>query len=196
MNVRRRVPSPLVGERARVRGALALACLLVACGEDPFNRMIDQPKARAQHELTLFPDGRVNRNPPAGAVPRERNLELEQRAPPYTRALLEKGRHRYEIICATCHGLTGEADTVVASNFALRHPPSFHEPRLREKTDEYLFAAITQGYGVMPSFQDIPIEERWGIVGYVRALQLSQRVPLEQAPEDVQKKLKAKGTEP
>lgn len=166
-------------------------CVSAACGEDPLNRMYEQPKARAQHELALFPDGRVNRVPPAGTVPRERPLELELKAPSYTLALLEKGRHRYDIICATCHGLTGEADTVVAGNFALRHPPSFHEPRLREKTDEHLFTTITQGYGVMPSFQDLPVEERWGIVGYVRALQLSQRVPLEQAPADVQSKLKA-----
>lgn len=173
-----------------MRGAV-LAALLLGCGEDPFNRMYDQPKARTQHELNLFPDVRVNRTPPQGTVPRERNLELEQRAPPYTPALLEKGRRRYDIICATCHGLTGEADTVVASNFALRHPPSLHEPRLREKTDEYVFAAISQGYGVMPAFPDIPVEERWGIVGYVRALQLSQRVPLDQAPADVQSKLKA-----
>jgi len=165
--------------------------LVAACGDDPFNRMYDQPKARAQHELELFPDGRVNRTPPQGTVPRERNLELEQKPPPYTLALLEKGRRRYEIICATCHGLTGEADTVVASNFALRHPPSLHEPRLREKTDEYVFIAISQGYGVMPAFPDIPVEERWGIVGYVRALQLSQRVPLDQAPPEIQSKLKA-----
>ena len=166
------------------------ALLLAACGDDPFNRMYEQPKARAQHEAPLFADGRVNRVPPSGTVPRERQLELERQAPPMTLALLEKGRRRYEIICATCHGLTGEADTVVAGNFAQRHPPSFHEPRLREKDDPWIFNAISIGYGVMPSFPDIPVEERWGIVGYVRALQLSQRASLDQAPPEVQQKLR------
>jgi mono/diheme cytochrome c family protein len=175
---------------AESKGALlGLLFLATSCGDDPFNRMYEQPKLKAQAESDFFPDRRANRTPPAGTVPRERNLELEQKAPPYTLALLEKGRHRYDIICATCHGLTGEADTLVATNFALRPPPSFHEPRLREKSDEYIFAAITQGYGVMPAYQDLPVDERWGIVGYVRALQLSQRVPLDQAPPDVRKKL-------
>ena len=168
-----------------------LLLVLVSCGvEDPFNRMYEQPKLKAQGEAQFFEDHRANRPPPAGTVPRERPLELERQAPPFTLALLEKGRHRYEIICATCHGLTGEADTLVATNFAQRQPPSFHEPRLREKSDEYIFTAITLGYGVMPSYQDIPVEERWGIVGYVRALQLSQRVPLDQAPPEIQTKLK------
>lgn len=165
--------------------------LLVACGvEDPWNRMYEQKKAKAQAETALFADGRVNRVPPAGTIPRERVLDLERSAPPMTMALLEKGRHRYEIVCATCHGLTGEADTLVASNFAQRQPPSFHEQRLRDKPDEHFYAAIAQGYGVMPSFPDIPLEERWGIVGYVRALQLSQRAKLEDAPPEVQATLR------
>lgn len=170
------------------RAVLLLA--LAGCGDDPWNRMYEQPKARAQAETSLFPDGRVNRVPPAGTVARERPLELERAAPAMTLALLEQGRRRYDIVCATCHGLTGEADTVVAGNFAQRHPPSLHEQRLKEKDDAYLFNAITLGYGVMPSFPDIPVEERWGIVGYVRALQLSQRARLDQAPKEEQAKLK------
>ena len=177
MNARRTMrnaPSPLVG----VRGAVA-ALLLCACSDDPLNRMAEQPRAR------------VYRTPPAGTVPRERNLELEQKAPPYTLALLEKGRRRYDLICATCHGLTGEADTVVAGKLGEHRPPSLHDPRVREKTDEHLFTVIGQGSEAMPAFPDISLEERWGVVAYVRALQLSQRVPLEQAPEEIQTKLKA-----
>ncbi len=184
--LRLRPASRASAQRERRGLGLTVMCvslLLVACGDDPFNRMVEQPKLRPQA------DG-ANRVPPAGTVARERQLELERQAPPMTMALLQKGRHRYEIVCATCHGLTGEADTVVAGNFAQRHPPSFHEPRLREKDDAYLFNAITLGYGVMPSFPEIPVEERWGIVGYVRALQLSQRATLEQAPAEEQQRLK------
>ena len=179
-----------------MKRASLLTVLVLGCGDDPWNRMYEQPKARAQHQTSLFPDGRVNRVPPLGTVARERPLELERAAPAMTLALLEKGRRRYDIVCATCHGLTGEADTVVAGNFAQRHPPSFHEPRLREKDDAWLFNAVTLGYGVMPSFPDLPVEERWAIVGYVRALQLSQRATLDQAPPEEQARLKATKTGP
>jgi mono/diheme cytochrome c family protein len=174
-----------------VNGLILLSLVIAGCDEDPFNRMYNQPKLRAQHSSDFFPDHRANRPPPAGTVPRERPLELELQAPPFTLGLLEKGRHRYEIVCATCHGLTGEADTIVSSNFALRQPPSFHEPRLREKPDSHLFTAVTLGYGVMPAFPEIPVDERWGIVGYVRALQLSQRVPLDEAPPEVRDRLRS-----
>jgi mono/diheme cytochrome c family protein len=170
---------------ARVAALLALA----GCDEDPFNRMYAQPKVKAQETARFFVDERANRVPPRGTVPLEAPLELLRKPPPLTMALLERGRHRYDIVCATCHGLTGEADTIVASNFALRPPPSFHEPRLKEKPDAHLFDAITLGYGLMPAFTEISVEDRWGIVAYVRALQRSQRVPLERAPPEVREQL-------
>jgi mono/diheme cytochrome c family protein len=171
------------------RGLWAVLLLVLACGEDPLMRMVNQKKARPNHASTFFEDRRVVRVPPAGTVARERRLDLELKAPPMTLDLLRRGQHRYDIVCATCHGLTGEADTVVASNFALRHPPSLHEPRLREKSDEHIFGVIGLGYGLMPSFPDIPVEERWAIVGYVRALQLTQRVSLDAAPPEVRRSL-------
>jgi mono/diheme cytochrome c family protein len=170
--------------------ALAALLLLGACNaEDPWMRMYDQKKAKAYAHTDVFADGRVNRVPPAGTVPRERPLELEQQMPKLTLELLRAGQKRYIVICATCHGITGESDSIVATNFSERQPPSFHEQRLREKSDRHIFTVIGSGYGMMPSFPEIPIEERWAVVGYIRALQRSQRAPLDDAPPDERAKL-------
>jgi mono/diheme cytochrome c family protein len=171
-----------------VKRAAPLLLLLCAC-DVSLMRMWDQSKAKAYARTDVFTDGRVNRVPPAGTVMRERPLELERKMPALTLELLHKGQRRYTLICATCHGITGEADTVVASNFSQRQPPSFHEQRLKEKSDEYIFRVIGEGYGVMPPFTEIPLEERWAVVGYVRALQLSQRARLEDAPPEERAKL-------
>ncbi|MBK7857510.1 MAG: cytochrome c [Archangiaceae bacterium] len=136
-------------------------------------------------------DEAVSRAPPAGTVPRERALERERPAPAITLALLEKGRHRYDSVCATCHGLTGEADTLAAQGFTRRPVPPLHEPKLKEKSDDRVFEVITLGSGAMPAFPEIPADERWAVVGYVRALQLSQRARLEDAPPEMQARLKA-----
>src|SRR5262249_39774239 len=81
---------------------------------------------------------KASRAPAAGAVPRERALEVSE--PVMTMTLLEKGRHGYDIICAACHGLTGEGGTPAARLFAPHQPVSLHEPRVREETDELLYA--------------------------------------------------------
>ncbi len=168
----------------------ALALVFTGCNaEDPLMRMYEQKKAKAQAASLFFPNGRVNQTPPAGTVPREKPLELLRNAPKFDLALLQKGQKRYEVVCATCHGYTGEANSVVASNMALRPPPSLHDHR--DKTDAHIFEVIGQGYGMMPAFPEISAEERWGIVGYVRALQLSQRATLDQLPEAEKQKLLA-----
>jgi mono/diheme cytochrome c family protein len=167
----------------------ALSLLLLCACDVPLMRMWDQKKAKAYARTEVFRDGRVNRVPPVGTVMRERPLELEQKMPPMTLELLHQGQRRYTIICATCHGITGEADTVVASNFSQRQPPSFHEQRLKEKTDAYIFRVIGEGFGVMPPFTEIPLEERWAVVGYVRVLQMSQRANLDDAPPEERARL-------
>jgi mono/diheme cytochrome c family protein len=172
----------------------AASLLLVACGEDPFMRMYEQKKKKPYTLSEVFADGRTMRTPPEGAVPRERMLQIETSMPTMTAELLKKGKKRYEIVCATCHGLTGESDwqntiaketgSVVAGNFILNPAPSWHQDRLRKKPDAYYYAAIVKGFGYMPAFPEIPQDERWAVVGYIRALQLSQRVDFNQLPDD------------
>lgn len=151
----------------------------------PLFRMYEQKKHRPYTRSDLFADGRAMRQPVAGTVSREQRLELELASPQVTMALLKKGQHRYNIVCATCHGMTGESEwqpkglqetgSIVSTNFSLSPAPSWHQDRLRQKDDRYFYNAISKGFGYMPAFTEIPPEERWAIVAYVRALQVSQR---------------------
>lgn len=94
------------------------------------------------------------------------------------RALYERGRERYNITCAACHGLAGYGDgMIVQRGFPV--PPSFHIDRLRQVEDGYIFNVITNGFGRMFSYADrIHPEDRWAIIAYIRALQLSQNVDM------------------
>lgn len=100
-----------------------------------------------------------------------------------TRADLARGRERYDIHCAPCHSRSGHGDGMVVRR-GLRQPPSFHIDRLREQTPGYLYDVITRGFGAMPAYGNrIALRDRWAIVAYMRALQLSQNARLEDVPE-------------
>ncbi|HXD34575.1 MAG TPA: cytochrome c [Pyrinomonadaceae bacterium] len=90
-----------------------------------------------------------------------------------TEELLNRGQQRFEIFCSVCHGSTGEADGMIVRR-GFRKPPSFHEQRLREAPVGHHFDVITNGWGAMPSYAaQIPVGDRWAIIAYIRALQLS-----------------------
>ena len=95
---------------------------------------------------------------------------------PLTKALLVRGRQRFDIYCAPCHGRSGDgAGMVVQRGFPA--PPSYHTARLRKAADSHLYQVISDGYGVMYPYADrITVRDRWAIVAYIRALQLSQHV--------------------
>jgi len=91
-------------------------------------------------------------------------------------------------VCAQCHGLRGDGNSIVAENMALRLPPNL--VTLTDKPAGHFYQAITYGYGVMPSFAgEIRVEDRWAVVAYVQALQRSQNIPLAEAPAQVQQEL-------
>lgn len=96
---------------------------------------------------------------------------------PLTLTLLERGRERYGIFCAPCHGKTGDGDgRVVQRGFPA--PPSYHDPRLRAAPDGHFFDVISRGYGVMYPYADrVAPDDRWAIVAYIRALQMSRNAP-------------------
>lgn len=101
---------------------------------------------------------------------------------PLTRQLLAHGQTRFNIYCSPCHGRLGNGEGMVAQR-GFKHPPSFHEDRLRGEPVGYYFDVITNGFGVMPSYASrIPVADRWAIVAYVRALQLSQNAKLDDVP--------------
>jgi mono/diheme cytochrome c family protein len=105
---------------------------------------------------------------------------------PVTLALLERGRQRFDIYCAPCHGLAGNGDgMIVRRGFAA--PPSYHTDRLRNAPDSHFYQVISHGYGVMYPYADrIDPHDRWAIVAYIRALQLSQHAPRDRlTPQDL-----------
>lgn len=91
-----------------------------------------------------------------------------------TRDTVIRGKERFEIFCSACHGLTGNGDGMIVRR-GFRRAASFNDDRLRQAPVGHFFDAITNGWGVMPSYApQIPPQDRWAIIAYVRALQLSQ----------------------
>jgi len=100
-----------------------------------------------------------------------------------TRADLDRGEERFNIYCAPCHGRTGDGNGMVVQR-GFRPPPSFHIDRLRQAEPGVIFDRITNGFGVMPDYRaQIPVDDRWRIVGYLKALQLSQHGATSDLPE-------------
>jgi mono/diheme cytochrome c family protein len=187
----------------RARAAAVLLLALTACPRlDPMQR---QQKYKAYQASEHHPDGLAMRHPPAGTVAYRSSLDpavatglgpdgrpvatvpLELSA-----ATLARGRTRFEIICAACHGVLGDGESQVALNMSLRRPPSLHA--YRDVPDGHVFRVITHGFGLMPSYApDLSVEDRWAVVAYVRALQLSQHAKLEQLPPDAREALEKEG---
>lgn len=100
------------------------------------------------------------------------------------RALLERGQERFNIYCSPCHDRTGGGDGMIVQR-GFKRPPSYHIERLRQAPAGHYFDVMTKGFGVMPSYAiQIEPRDRWAIVAYVRALQLSQNATLDDVPQD------------
>lgn len=187
---------------------LALLALLAlgatACGvlpEPDFERMIDQRSYRSYEAAptSLFADGRAMRPPPEGTISRDRVLGLPAftagvvdaryvDVPPVemNRARLERGRDRFDVFCAACHGLRGDGVSTVARRMALRKPPSLIVAPVTTFPAGRSFQVISEGYGLMPSYaSELSVDDRWNVVAYLRALALSQSLPVDRLPRDV-----------
>ena len=105
---------------------------------------------------------------------------------PLTRALLQRGQERFEIYCAPCHDRSGNGDGMIVRR-GFPAPPSYHTDRLRNAPDSHFYQVISNGYGVMYPYADrVDPRDRWAIVAYIRALQLSQHAPRSQlTPQDL-----------
>lgn len=115
---------------------------------------------------------------PAGEVQLQAAGDVVDAFPfPVTKEVLDRGQERYQIFCSMCHGLTGYGDGMIVRR-GYRRPPSYHDDRLRREPVGHFFDVVTNGWGAMPDYAaQIPPEDRWAIIAYIRALQLSQQAP-------------------
>jgi len=167
--------------RAAPLFAIAVALALGACDFD----MRVQPKFKAQAPATLWADGSSERPLPNGVVAQSdlARDEAAKNPPPVTDALLARGRERYNIYCAPCHGLSGDADGIIVQH-GFPAPPSYHDERLMKAPASAFYDAITNGHGVMYSYAArVAPRDRWAIVAYIRALQLSRHAKLAAIPD-------------
>jgi mono/diheme cytochrome c family protein len=97
------------------------------------------------------------------------------------------GRRRFDVFCAPCHGIQGNGMSVVARKMTLREAPSLVSERIRQIPDGKIFRIITEGYGLMPKYeQEIQVVERWAVVAYVRALGIrAEGMPIERLPQPI-----------
>jgi mono/diheme cytochrome c family protein len=165
-----------MSERLRIAGAavtLTVAALLAAC-----DNMANQPKRLPYETYRARPSQPGRWQEPAGTVARD--WTPEPSPPPVTAALLERGRERFDIYCAVCHGPAGYGDgEIVRRGFPA--PPSYHIDRLRSAPNQHFYDVITHGYGVMYAYaQRVAPPDRWAITAYIRVLQASQDVPVAQ----------------
>jgi mono/diheme cytochrome c family protein len=110
---------------------------------------------------------------------------------PASRAVLARGRQRFDIYCVPCHGRAGYGDGMIVQRGFLP-PPSYHIDRLRQAPVGHFFRVMTYGFGAMPQYaKQISAEDRWAIAAYIRALQLSQHAALDDVPPDERARLAA-----
>jgi hypothetical protein len=180
----------------RVRIGFWLLCivLLTAC-----NGMENQPKYETYEASTFFANGMSARPIIPNTVARgQLNADTlmyqgqEEGAPatdfpfPVTGEVMMRGQERYNIYCTPCHGYAGYGDGIIVAR-GLTPPPSFHTERMRSVPVGHIFNVITNGFGAMYSYSDrIHAEDRWAIVAYIRALQLSQNATIDDVPAEMQ----------
>lgn len=188
---------------ARLPYALGLLlCVIVITGCS--NGMEEQRKYEPFEATTFFSNGMSARMPIANTVARGQlrddshlyagqveGRQAEEFPFPVTEDVLARGQERYNIYCAPCHGYAGYGDGIIVQR-GFAPPPSFHIDRLRMAPEGHFFGVITNGIGAMYSYRDrITPEDRWAIIAYVRALQLSQNATMDQVPADQQPALEA-----
>jgi hypothetical protein len=169
----------------------ACALLLAGCRQD----MHDQPKFIPLRGSDFYTDNRSARPIVEGTVARGQLADddlletgkvggQDSTEFPYavTAEMLARGRERYDIFCSPCHDRTGRGVGMVVRR-GYRQPPSFHIDRLRQAPVGHFFDVVSNGFGAMPDYRaQVPVRDRWAIVAYVRALQLSEHATLSDVP--------------
>ena len=176
---------------SRLAGVVLLVVTAAACRQD----MHDQPKYQPLEASTFFGDAQSSRPFVEGTVARghlnEDALLYSGKVDggdsllfpfPVDEKVMARGHERFDIYCQPYHGATGNGDGMVVQR-GFKRPPAYSEQRLRDAAPGYLFDVISRGFGAMPDYAaQIKVTDRWAIVAYVRALQLSAHAALEDVP--------------
>src|SRR5437763_10599796 len=165
---------------ALVIAALSLA--IVAC-----DNMANQPKL-LPYELPAGKTAEPNwpALPPAGIVARD---DRPVPMPPLTLALIERGRERFDIACAPCHGRAGDGHGMIVER-GFPAMPAFTIDRLRAAPVQHFYDVVTNGYGAMfPYANRVIPRDRWAIAAYIRALQESNSARLADVPAEKRQQL-------
>ena len=178
--------------------ACAAVCLIFGAGCEYLKQdMANQPKNRPLSPSASFEDGRSERPLVENTVARGSLANDELFVPkdsnnfplPVDLALLVRGEERYKIFCTPCHGLQGDGNGMVAMR-GMKPPPSYHQDRLRQAPNGYFYDNITNGFGQMLGYSaQIPPRDRWAIIAYIRALQLSRNAKIADLPAELREKL-------
>ena len=171
--------------------AICLLLLLTGCRQ----KMANQARYDPLEPSDFFTDGMSARPRLAGTVARGElstnpfldtgkiNGQTGDGFPfPLTRAVVDRGEERFNIYCSQCHGRLGDGNGMIPAR-GFRRPPSFHTDALRARPTGHLFDVMTNGFGSMPPYGPmIPPRDRWAIVAYIRALQISQNATAADLP--------------
>jgi cytochrome c553 len=160
------------------------------------NDMYDQPRYEPLEESRYFSDRQSSRQPLKGTIARGGPLPDEFRTAgkiggrfadsfpfPITDHGLRRGQEKFNVFCAPCHGRLGDGLGIIVQR-GFPRPNSFHSDTLRSRPVGYYFDVMTRGFGRMYSYaSSVPVDDRWRIAAYIRALQLSQHIPIERMME-------------
>jgi mono/diheme cytochrome c family protein len=173
-------------------------CLLTSCRQ----KMANQPKYDPLEPSDFFVDGMSARPRVPGTVARGELVNDDflhtgkisgkdgDGFPfPVTAEVVDRGQERFNIYCSECHGRLGDGNGMIPSR-GYRHPPSFHTDVLRTAVTGHFFDVMTNGFGAMPPYNvQVPANDRWAIIAYIRALQLSQNGTVNDLPAEQRAKL-------
>lgn len=182
-----------------------MCMLLWVAGAGCRQEMYNQPKMKPQEESAFFPDKLSTRPQVAGTVARGQLHEDDHfyrgkidgeyaKTFPFEIEMsdMERGRERFDIFCSPCHGRTAMGNGMIVQH-GYRKPPSLHAKRARNLEVGYIFDVISNGYATMPSYADrIPPADRWRIIAYIRALQRSRNVRIDEIPARERERLTRK----
>jgi len=179
-----------------------LLCFAILTGTGCRREMYEQPYSKPLAASDFFRDGMSSRQVVPNTVARGRlnadealftgkkGTNLVEAFPiQITREVLQRGRERYDIYCSPCHGRTGDGNGMIVQR-GFPPPPSYHIDRIRAAPVGHFYDVMTHGYGIMYSYANrVSTLDRWAITAYIRALQLSRNVTLNELPEQERVKL-------